>query len=297
MKIKSLYAQKKPVISFEVFPPKKDYPLEKIKDVLFRFKALKPDFISVTYGALGSTQENTLEIAEYIQNTLGIEALAHLTCIHAGPEEITSLLNGFKAKNIDNILAMRGDIPEHHQIDKTRFRYAKDLTAFIKTTQPDVFSIGGACYPEGHIECKDRVKDILYLKEKVRSGVDFLISQLFFDNNLYYDFLEKLALAGIQVPVSAGIMPVVNFAQMTRIASLTGCSLPAKFKRILDKYEHNPEALREAGMVYATEQVIDLLSWGVDGIHLYTMNQFEVASRIMNSIGEIRSYLLSENEN
>jgi len=295
MKIKDLYEQKKPVISFEVFPPKKDYPLEKIKDVLYRFKALKPDFISVTYGALGSTQQNTLEIAEYIQNTLGIEALAHLTCIHAGPAEISELLEGFKSKKIENILTMRGDLPENHEVGKTQFKYAKELSAFIQKSEPGRFSLGGACYPEGHIECKDKVKDVLYLKEKVSNGVDFLISQLFFDNNLYYDFLEKLALAGIAVPVSAGIMPVVNFTQMTRIAALTGARLPAKFKRILEKYEHKPEALREAGMIYATEQVIDLLSWGVDGIHLYTMNQFEVAAHVMNSIGEIRHCLLCEN--
>ncbi len=292
MKIKNLYNQKKPVISFEVFPPKKDYPLEKIKDVLLKFKTLNPDFISVTYGALGSTQENTLEIAEYIQKDLQIDALAHLTCIHAGPDEITGLLDKFKGSGIENILAMRGDIPENYKIEKTAFKYAKDLAFFVKKTQINQFSIGGACYPEGHIDCKNQVKDILYLKEKVESGVDFLVSQLFFDNNLFYDFLEKLALAGICVPVSAGIMPVVNFSQMNRIASLTGCTLPAKFKRILNKYEHNPEALRQAGMGYANEQIIDLLSWGVDGIHLYTMNQYEVASHIMHSTGQIRSCLL-----
>lgn len=296
MSIKALYNQKKPVISFEVFPPKKEYPLEKIKDVLNRLAHLQPDFISVTYGALGSTQDNTLEIAEYIQNVTGIEALAHLTCIHSGPDEINALLANFSNRGIENIMAMRGDIPENHRIEKTQFRYAKDLIHHIQSSRPQSFSIGGACYPEGHIECSDKVKDILYLKEKVDQGVDFLISQLFFDNSLYYNFLEKLALANITVPVSAGIMPVVNFGQMTRIASLAGCSIPPKFKRILDKYEHSPEALKEAGLVYATEQIIDLLSWGVDGIHLYTMNQYEVARRIMDAIGEIRTCLVEESQ-
>lgn len=294
MQIKDHYLKKRPLISFEVFPPKKDYPLEKIKTVLLQLKALDPDFISVTYGALGSTQDNTLEIAEFIQNVLGIDALAHLTCIHSGPQEIKGLLANLKDKGIENLLAMRGDLPENHDTHKTAFKYAKDLIQFIQSENQGQFSIGGACYPEGHIECKDRVKDILYLKEKVGRGTDFLISQLFFDNNLFYDYLEKLALADIKVPVSAGIMPVVNAAQVTRILSLTGCSLPQKFRRILDKYEHNPIALREAGLAYATEQIIDLLSWGVDGIHLYTMNQFEVAESIMSSISQIRACLNAE---
>lgn len=296
MQIGELFKQKKPVVSFEIFPPKRNYPIETIYNTIDDLSDLKPDFISVTYGAGGSSKDRTVEIASTIKNKYGIEALAHLTCVASTKSEIDDILVDLKANNIENILAMRGDIPQDPDFDfpdPLHFQYAKDLIERIH--RRNGFSIGAACYPEGHIEATSKVDDLKYLQQKVDANVDFLITQLFFDNEIFFDFMEKIDLMGIKVPVSAGILPVLNINQMKRIVQLSGCSIPPKFKRILDKYEHNPEALKEAGTAYAIEQIIDLLSWGIDGVHIYTMNKPDTTRRIMKNISKIRK-VLTENE-
>jgi methylenetetrahydrofolate reductase (NADPH) len=290
MKIKELY-KNKPVISLEIFPPKPEASIDTVLNTIDELSDLKPGFISVTYGAGGSSRSHTVQIADLIKNRYGIEALAHLTCINSGREAVELILNQLRQSNVENILALRGDPPaEGSSIpqDECHYRYAKDLIAHIKESGD--FCIGAACYPEGHIECRDSIADLKHLKEKSDQGADFLITQLFFDNNLFYSFLEKLDILGVSLPVSAGIMPVINKKQIERITSLCGASIPPKFKRMLDRYGDNPAALKEAGTAYATEQIIDLLSFGVDGIHLYTMNRPETARKIISQISEIRSF-------
>lgn len=290
MKIKDMFEQKKTVISLEIFPPKLDSPVETVFDTLDALSGLKPDFISVTYGAGGKAKDRTVEIASRIKKEYGIESLAHLTCISATKDVIKKGFKEMKSNNIENVLAMRGDIPEDPDFDfpdPLHYQYAKDLIKEAK--EEGGFSIGAACYPEGHIECKSKVQDIKFLKEKVDCGVDFLITQLFFDNEIFYRFMEEIDIAGIDVPVSAGIMPVLNKNQIIRMTQLSGCSIPPKFRRILDRYEDNPAALKEAGEAYAIEQIIDLMAWGVRGIHLYTMNKADTARRIFNNIENIRS--------
>ena len=289
MIIKNLYNKRKTVVSFEIFPPKKGTgTLESITNKLEGFSRLKPDFISVTYGAGGSTSGNTCAIAGKVKNEFKIESLAHITCLSSTRDDIVTVLDNLKKNNVKNILALRGDAPlEGLKGDNLHFRYASDLVAFIKENYGDDFSIGAACYPEGHIESRSLAQDISNLKTKVDQGVDFLISQLFYDNEQYYAFLDKTAAAGIKVPISAGIMPVVNAKQIHNIVTLCGASLPRKFIRILDKYENNPEALMEAGIMYAIDQIIDLATSDVDGIHIYTMNRPDVATKIMENISHI----------
>jgi methylenetetrahydrofolate reductase (NADPH) len=289
MKIIDLFNAKKTVVSLEVFPPKLDSPIEAIFNTIEDLKDLKPDFISVTYGAGGQAKGRTVEIASKIKNHYGIESLAHLTCIASTREEIQHVFDELKANNIENILALRGDIPDNPEFDfpdPLHYTYACDLISEIH--QQKDFCIGAACYPEGHVESESKIRDVKYLKEKVNAGAEYLISQLFFDNELFYRFMEEIDLADISVPVSAGVMPVLNKNQILRITKLAGCALPPKFKRIMDKYEHNPEALKEAGEAYAIEQIIDLMAWGVRGIHLYTMNKPETARRIIRNIENIR---------
>lgn len=290
MRIKEMFDQKKTVISLEIFPPKVDAPIETVFQTLSELSDLKPDFISVTYGAGGKAKDRTVEIASKIKNEYGIESLAHLTCISSTKEEIASLLAAMRTHKIENVLALRGDIPEDPTFDfpsPLQFEHATDLVREI-ALQGD-FSIGGACYPEGHIDCESKAKDLKYLKEKVEYGVDFLVSQLFFDNELFYRFLEEMDIAGINAPVAAGILPVLNKNQILRITKLAGCAIPPKFQRILDRYENNPAALKEAGEAYAIEQIIDLMAYGVRGIHLYTMNKPDTARRIIGNIENIRS--------
>ncbi|MCK9217906.1 MAG: methylenetetrahydrofolate reductase [NAD(P)H] [Firmicutes bacterium] len=296
MKIKELF-KNKPVISLEIFPPKPESPVDTIYKTIDGLYDLKPDYISVTYGAGGSSKSHTLKIADIIKNKYNIEALAHLTCINSAKEDVDNVLKELKSYGVENVLALRGDIPLDDEFDinaRRDFKYAKDLVSYIK--ESDDFCIAGACYPEVHIECTDSKEDLKHLKEKVDNGVDFLITQLFFDNNLFYSFKEKADAIGINIPISAGIMPVINKKQIERITSLCGTSIPLKFRRILDKYEHNPEALKEAGIAYATEQIIDLLSYGIDGIHLYTMNKPEISRKIFNQIESIRSYFKEDKE-
>ncbi len=289
MKIKDIFNNKKTVISLEVFPPKIDSPVETIFQTLEELKDVNPDYISVTYGAGGKAKDRTIEIASKIKNEYGIESLAHLTCISSTKEDISKVFQDMKDHNLENVLALRGDVPEDPSFDfpsPLQYNYAAQLIEEIKEQQR--FSIGAACYPEGHIDCESKAKDIKYLKEKVDKGAEFLISQLFFDNELFYRFMEELDIAGIDIPVSAGIMPVLNKKQIIRITQLSGCAIPPKFQRILDRYEDNPLALKEAGEAYAIEQIIDLMAYGVRGIHLYTMNKPDTAKRILNNINNIR---------
>ena len=289
MKIKEMFETKSTVMSLEIFPPKLTSPVETIYATLDALSDIKPDFISVTYGAGGKAKDRTVEIASKIKNEYRIESLAHLTCISATKEDIKKAFADMRANNIENVLTLRGDIPEDPNFEfpnPLQYEYAFDLVREAKAEKS--FCIGAACYPEKHIECESKVQDIKYLKQKVDQGADFLITQLFFDNEVFYRFMEEIDLAGVNVPVSAGIMPVLNKNQIPRITALSGCTIPPKFQRILDRYENNPEALKEAGEAYAIEQIIDLMAWGVRGIHLYTMNKPETAGRIMSNIEHIR---------
>lgn len=281
MKISEKFGKGRAVLSFEVFPPKKTSSVNTIYDTLDKLKSLNPDFISVTYGAGGTATDNTCEIASKIKNDLHIEAVAHLTCVNSTKQEVARILERFKENNIENILALRGDISPDIE-PKNDFKYASELCSFIKETGN--FGVSGACYPEVHLEADDEVSDILNLKHKVECGAEHLMSQLFFDNSVFYRFLERTRIAGINVPIEAGIMPVTNKNQIEKMVSMCGASLPAKFTKIMQKYEHNPEALRDAGIAYAVEQIVDLLANNVDGIHLYTMNNAYVAEKISSAV-------------
>lgn len=284
MKISEKFGKGRAVLSFEVFPPKKTSSVNTIYDTLDKLKSLNPDFISVTYGAGGTATDNTCEIASKIKNDLHIEAVAHLTCVNSTKQEVARILERFKENNIENILALRGDISPDIE-PKNDFKYASELCSFIKETGD--FGVSGACYPEVHLESDDEVSDILNLKHKVDCGAEHLMSQLFFDNSVFYRFLERTRIAGINVPIEAGIMPVTNKNQIEKMVSMCGASLPAKFTKIMQKYEHNPEALRDAGIAYAVEQIVDLLANNVDGIHLYTMNNAYVAEKISSAVSSL----------
>jgi methylenetetrahydrofolate reductase (NADPH) len=266
VKISEVFQQKQPVLSFEIFPPKKESALLGIDDVLQQLCQLRPDFISVTFGAGGSTVDNkTIEISRKIKQEYAVEPLIHLTCLNYDRADITAILAKLRQEGLFNILALRGDAsPE--VIPKNDFKYAQDLVAFIR--EQGGFSISGACYPETHPEARDAIADIRHLKEKVDAGASHLVSQLFFENETFFNFCEKARIAGIDVPIEAGIMPVTNKSQIERMVSLCGASLPPKFKRILERYENNPDALLDAGIAYAINQIIDLIAAGVDGVHI-----------------------------
>ena len=282
MKIHSLFGKGKAVFSFEVFPPKKDSPIESVYGKLEEICALKPDFISVTYGAGGSgAHSRTCEIASKIKHDFHVESVAHLTCVNSTREMIGETLDDFKAHGIENILALRGDYVEGVEPQKD-FRYASELCAYIRAHGD--FDVSGACYPEVHVDAENEVEDVLNLKKKVDAGATHLISQLFFNDAFFYRFLERTKIAGINVPIEAGIMPVTNKKQIERMVSLCGASLPPKFAKMMQKYENKPEALRDAGIAYAVEQIVDLLANGVDGIHLYTMNNPTVAEKITRAV-------------
>ncbi len=278
--------QKRAVFSFEIFPPKRDMPIDTVYRTLDYLTDLAPDFISVTCGAGGSadgSNRRTIEVASAIQNKYHREGIAHLPCIHFSRADVLSMLDELEKNGVRKILALRGDrVPD--LTPKDDFAHASDLVAFIRAHAKDRFQIFAACYPEGHTEARDLDSDIQNLRKKVDAGVDRLISQLFFDNDYFYEFLDKTRKAGITVPVEAGIMPVTNKKQIERMVTLCGATLPRKFQRVLAKYESQPEALREAGIAFATEQIVDLLAHGVDGIHLYTMNNPYVARKISESI-------------
>ena len=274
------------IYSFEVFPPKQSAPVETVSDCFAELAALKPDFISVTYGAGGGTAGGrlTCDLAARLKNEFGIRPVAHLPCISYTKSEIADVLEMFRQEGINDILALRGDkSPERPE--KNDFRYASELVDFIRSKGD--FHLYGACYPEVHPEARNAADDIKHLKEKVDKGASHLISQLFFENGCFYDFLEKCDIAGINVPIEAGIMPVVNAAQIQRMVSLCGASLPRKFTAMMQRFGHSPEAMRDAGIAYAVDQIVDLAANGVDGIHLYTMNNPEVARRITEAVSGI----------
>ena len=285
MKIASMFNKNKTVFSLEIFPPKKTSPIDTIFNTLDELKDLNPDFMSVTYGAGGNLADSsTCDIASIIKNKYKIEPLAHLTCVNCSKDDIKIILSKLKENNIENIMALRGDINPDIP-PKKDFRYASELVAFIK--EQGGFNLSGACYPEGHVETESLVDDVLNLRKKVDAGAEHLISQLFFDNKSFYSFIERARIAGINVPIEAGIMPVVNKKQIERMVSLSGASLPSKFTKIMQRYENHPDALRDAGIAYAIDQIVDLISNGVDGIHLYTMNNPYIARKISESVSTL----------
>ena len=274
--------RKRTVFSLEVFPPKPDSDESVIYDTLEQLSDIRPDFISVTYGAGGGKNGcKTIKIASDIVTKYGVSSVAHLPCINHTKEQITQILDSITASGIDNVLALRGDIPEGCVLTGD-FRHANELVTFIHENYD--LNIIAACYPETHPESKNAVEDIKYLKHKVDCGVDHLITQLFLDNDDFYAFREKTQLAGVDIPIEAGIMPVTNKRQIERMVKLCGIKLPTKFVRILERYEDNPIALRDAGIAYAVDQITDLVAEGVDGIHLYTMNNSFTAHKIYNAV-------------
>lgn len=268
--------------SFEIFPPRRDETIANLNAILDDLGQLSPDFISVTFGAAGTTNsQNTLAIASLIQEKYKIPSIVHLPCIHSSKEKITHILQKCKEKKLNKILALRGDVCENLEKSKD-FSYASDLVTFIK--EQGEFEIYAACYPEKHNESKNFIEDIHHLKTKVNAGTNKLITQLFYDNEDFYSFKQNCALAGIDIPIYAGIMPITNKRQVLKISQLCGAKIPPKFTKILEKYENNTLALEDAGIAYAIDQIVDLITSGVDGIHLYTMNKSKAAIKIYETI-------------
>ena len=295
MRICDIIGSGRPSVSFEIFPPKRQDPtlfgdaeakaaMDRTKEVVRKIAAAHPAFISVTYGAAGGTTgANTAAIAQFVQDECHVPALAHLTCITSSRDRIADEIVSFREKGIENILCLRGDYPPstpqlRNPATSQPFSHAVDL---VRALRPSNLCLGGACYPERHPECAHIDEDIAHLKEKVDAGLDFLTTQMFFDNNVYFHYLARLRSAGITIPVLAGIMPVTNGKQIARICSLSGTSLPPRFRSIVDRFGDNPTAMMDAGVAYATEQIIDLFANGVNNVHVYTMNRPEIAIRIM----------------
>ena len=286
MKIIDRLNEDKIHISFEVFPPKTDAGFNKVLDATDKIAALKPSYISVTYGAGGGTSKNTAKIASHIKDDLGVLSLAHLTCASSTKDEVRDVIGNLKQLGIENILALRGDIPEGMVFpSEDRFHYAWELVREIR--KHGDFCIGAACYPEGHVENEHKTDDIRYLKQKVDSGVDFLTTQMFFDNDIHYNFLYRIREAGITVPVLPGIMPITSASQMKRSQELSGTVFPRRFLALMDRFGSYPEAMMQAGIAYATDQIIDLLANGVTNIHIYSMNKPDVAAKLMENLSEI----------
>ncbi len=289
MKISELLAREGLSLSFEVFPPKTDTAFESVKAATEAIADLHPTFVSVTYGAGGGTSQYTLDIARNIKEAHGVPTLAHLTCVSSTRETVRARIEDMKAAGIENVMALRGDIPAD-MMGKDRsdwpYRYAVDLVRELKESGAD-FCIGGACYPEVHPESADQRADIQYLKEKVDAGVEFLTTQMFFDNNLLYNFLYKIREAGITVPVVPGIMPITAGNQVARAIQLSGSFMPRRFVSLVDKFGHNPAAMKQAGIAYATDQIIDLYANGIKNVHVYTMNKPDVARKILENLSEI----------
>ena len=282
MKIKDILAKGRPSVSFEVFPPKKDAPFEPVKDAVARLAKQRPSFMSVTYGASGNAQANTAAIASFVQSC-GVTALAHLTCLSATSAGIADEVGALRAAGVENVLCLRGDAPKDSAAAADGpFHHAIDLVRTLRESTS--FCLGGACYPECHPECAHMEDDIRHLREKVNAGLDFVTTQMFFDNNIFYRYLSKLRDRGVTVPVIAGIMPVTNGRQIARICKLSGTYLPSRFKAIVDKFGDSPCAMLDAGVAYATEQIVDLFANGVNAVHVYTMNRPEVAERIMANL-------------
>ena len=285
MKISEIFQNKEVTLSFEVFPPKTDAGYEAVEKASAEIAALKPDFMSVTYGAGGGTSKNTANIAADLQNKYGVSVLAHLTCVSSTKELVKNMVTEYKARGIENIMALRGDIPKEGRIAYD-YNHATELIYDIKSLD-DNFCIGGACYPEGHVECARQSEDIAHLKEKVDAGCDFLTTQMFFDNSTLYQFLYRIREKGIEVPVVPGIMPITNAKQVARSVSLSGSTIPAKMKIMVDRFADDPDKMKEAGIIYACDQIIDLISNGVSHIHVYSMNKPDIAAGIMKNLATI----------
>lgn len=285
MKITQIFAEHEVTISFEVFPPKTDDRYATVEKAACEIAALHPSFMSVTYGAGGGTSKNTASIAADIQDKFHTPVLAHLTCVSSTREHVRNMVNIYKEKGIENIMALRGDIPKEGR-SVFEYNHACELIHDIKSID-DSFCIGGACYPEGHVECESPSADIRYLKEKVDAGVDFLTTQMFFDNNMLYNFLYRIREAGIDVPVLPGIMPITNRKQVARSVALSGSTVPQRFRMMVDRFGDDPAKMKQAGVIYATEQIIDLISNGVTHIHVYSMNKPDIAAGIMQSLDAI----------
>ena len=291
MKLTKLFEGERLSLSFEVFPPKTDTSFESVKNATEEIARLHPSFMSVTYGAGGGTSRYTLEIAQNIKQHYGVPTLAHLTCVSSTKETVKSKIAELKAAGIENVMALRGDLtPELAATDRSKwaYRYAVDLVQELKESGAD-FCIGGACYPEIHPESANQKEDIKYLKEKVDAGCDFLTTQMFFDNNLLYNFLYKIREAGITVPVIPGIMPITNGNQIERAIKLSGSFMPQRFKSLVDKFGTTPAAMKQAGIAYATDQIIDLFANGITNVHVYSMNKPDVAAAIQNKNRKCKS--------
>ena len=289
MKIIDLLNQNKPSLSFEVFPPKSETTFESVKSATEEIAKLRPAFMSVTYGAGGGTSQYTLDIAKNIKFLYGVPTLAHLTCVSSTRDTVKQKIDEIKAAGIQNIMALRGDIPDAlKDSDRTTwdYKYAIDLIYELKSANQD-FCIGAACYPEIHPESATQKDDIKRLKEKVDAGVDFLTTQMFFDNNLLYNFLYKIREAGITVPVIPGVMPITNANQVERSIKLSGSFMPQRFKSLVDKFGYNPDAMKQAGIAYATDQIIDLYANGITNVHVYSMNKPDVAAKIQANLSDI----------
>ena len=284
MKIRDILGQNRPTLSFEVFPPKTEDNYETVEAAAREIAKLSPSFMSVTYGAGGGTSRYTVDIAAALNNEYHVPTLAHVTCVSSTREKVHHVLEELKARGIENVLALRGDIPKEGRLAHD-YQYASELIGDIK--QRGDFCVGAACYPEGHVESASKTEDIAHLKEKVEAGCDFLTTQMFFDNNILYNYLYRIREKGITVPVVAGIMPVTNVSQIKRICQMSGTYLPTRFKAIVDRFGDNPAAMKQAGIAYAAEQIIDLIANGVNGIHVYSMNKPDVAERIQESLSEI----------
>lgn len=288
MKLTELFSDKLS-ISFEVFPPKTDTAFESVKTATEEIAKLRPAFMSVTYGAGGGTSRYTLEIAKNIKAQHGVPTLAHLTCVSSTRETVREKIRQMKEAGIENVMALRGDLtPELEKSDRSKWAYkhAIDLIYDIKESGAD-FCIGGACYPEIHPESPNQAEDIRYLKEKVDAGCSFLTTQMFFDNNLLFNFLYKIREAGITVPVIPGIMPITNANQVERAIKLSGSFMPQRFKSLVDKFGFSPDAMKQAGIAYATDQIIDLFANGITNVHIYSMNNPDVAEKIQNNLSDI----------
>lgn len=287
MYIKELFEKKQSVLSFEVFPPKKDSNSESVINAVTKMADMNIDYMSVTYGAGGSTSKNTAKIAQYMQDKLDVTALAHLTCISSDKENIISSLSDMKERGIKNILALRGDIPKDLEFPLPQsYKYAGELVEDIKKFGG--FCVGGACYPECHPESGSLEKDIENLKKKADAGVDFFVTQMFFDNDKFYSFRDMAVKKGINQPIDAGIMPLTNIKQIERMCILSGgASMPSKFTRMISKYSDNPEALKQAGIAYAVNQITELLANDAAGIHVYTMNKPDVAGKIVSAVNSL----------
>ena len=289
MKLTELFAQDKLSLSFEVFPPKTDSVYDSVKHATEEIARLHPSFMSVTYGAGGGTSRYTLEIAKNIKQNYGVPSLAHLTCVSSTRETVMERIEHMKAAGIQNVMALRGDLtPELEASDRSgwAYRHAIDLIHDIKASGAD-FCIGGACYPEIHPESTNQTEDIRYLKEKVDAGCSFLTTQMFFDNNLFYNFMYKIREAGITVPIIPGIMPITRAGQVERAVKLSGSFMPQRFKALVDKFGSSPDAMKQAGIAYATDQIIDLFANGMKNVHVYSMNSPDVAAKIQSNLSDI----------